>query len=1605
MLSSMVAHRVGWALLHSLWQLVVIWAASSLLLVVLRHRSAHARYVAACAALAAMFVAPIVTYSIGASVLIVETGANATGRESGAESSLAASPAIADVRAVAPNSFGPGVESVDLGPPSSQRTPDVATPLAPAQSFVDRCRRTMSPWTPWLALVWLSGVTLLSLWNLGGWFVARRLMFVGTTPAPTRLADRMSGLTDRIGVAVPVRLLVSSLTQVPVVIGWLRPIILLPLACVSGMSPRQFDAILAHELAHVRRWDYLVNLAQTVVETLLFFHPAVWWISRRIRAEREHCCDDVAVAVCGSRVEYAEALASLEQQRAAVGPAMAARDRRDNTALTRVRRVLGVAADDGVRRTRVLGGVLSVIVLIVLYAGYVAVAGQPESESDETTAAESAEVENDAENSSSDAEKLVEQMRGMSMQARHPRSDGRPDPIEARRCEIIARLRGLGTKAVPALAATLGDTDVQMRRNAALVLIELRGEWTGKQIVDTRAAVPALIKATADRDADVRAWAAHALAEMGPDAVKAVPSLIKLLKDPAEGPRNTSAIALGSIGPGASEAVPALTEALEDESTDVRLFATTALKRIRGEKLAPRPDCLHWVAKDSGEVLFSLDDIVRFDWNRQVFELTRERAMDFMAWQAPHVGGLRREFKVRDSEAVFYEGRAISPVSSIPYDGPTIIEPSTDLPPPLFEIRAGYPEALGETDRRYHPRLQAALAKAGKLAAIPTVEKLNPIAKTSSEWVGERDRMRIRAEIFPETFRIGAKARAHVFFAPQGKNPVRPERIEIHSTLTAKGGTFFCTTDHSVRDPVALSAAFRKGVVVLRWQPWGPVYGAEQSEAKPGPGEIRFQVVLRDAEGKAVGSYKPPAIKVTILPPSDEKGNAKLWSEPIAGLQGRLVVAKPRIGPSEQFSVELQLKDVSRKAISVTHGNPFDFEAQIRDSEDRSIKHTSMRIDVIYSTKTSVIQPQTVLAIPVSIKSIDGAKGSHLDTTTKIWTLPVGKYKLQATYKLPAGQLKLRAVDIEIGERFAIDQISLLIRNVPVATRYKDIEIFEPTPGVAGEWRIRPDVERFPLRYGPEVTMPFGELYYLPQKNVCYIQWDPAGASTLHYYGPIEGRPNELLAGSAVDGENKEDGDLRIGRGRSDDAGSTPASASNGTPEKEPAAERTRGTLSGVVTNAVTGKPLAGAYVAIDHSGDAGGSNLGRFREQGIYVTGETNTEGRFTLENVAFSDQHPFYVTCPGYVRHEQSVAVSKAKPETRLEVTLKPGATVEVTAIDGDKRPLKGETWIRLESKDGPIFVPPREDWPRTTMRTERVKDGRARFGELPAGEYSLDVIRSGPSDDERRAMMRGKTQEEMQAALSTIPREFIYHSGTESISLDMAEEKDLVIPPSGHESEITISIAKDPYAMSIQGATPNQAFVAFVLSRDPGRLLWIGRQFFHPEDHRLGRILRDDFVRVLLAPGQSCRLRNLPPGDYAAFVYSMGRYPNFKSPALFARAVKLEIRDGVTKTVNIPWADPEGPSFVSPRALMALDKTVRVESRSYSVAELCSLLTATTESRAKFQAAPSSKDRSVELDIGESSIWRLLERLHQHNGWDVAASEDTFTITAPTRTPESP
>lgn len=210
------------------------------------------------------------------------------------------------------------------------RRPAAVERLAPAPSSV--ARATAAPvavlWTrlpflsarvaaarPWLLAAWGVGVLLLSFRLSIQWISAQRLTQRRTRPAPREATRALAALATRLRITRPVRLLESAAVAVPTALGAFRPVVLFPFSALTGLSPDQLEALLAHELAHVRRHDYLVNFAQCVVETLFFYHPAVWWISHRIRIEREKCCDDLAVAATGDARAYARALVDLEQLR------------------------------------------------------------------------------------------------------------------------------------------------------------------------------------------------------------------------------------------------------------------------------------------------------------------------------------------------------------------------------------------------------------------------------------------------------------------------------------------------------------------------------------------------------------------------------------------------------------------------------------------------------------------------------------------------------------------------------------------------------------------------------------------------------------------------------------------------------------------------------------------------------------------------------------------------------------------------------------------------------------------------------------------------------------------------------------------------------------------------------------------------------------------------------------------------------------------------------------------------------------------------------------------------------------------------------------------
>ncbi len=150
----------------------------------------------------------------------------------------------------------------------------------------------------------------------------QRLRHASSTPAPVFWRQRAQQLAQRLGIRRAVALLASDLVDVPVVAGFLRPVIFVPAALLTGMPVEQLEYLLIHELAHIRRFDYAINLLQKAAEGLLFYHPAVWWVSHILRTERENCCDDAVVAMRGDAREYASILVSLEHHRSA--PALAA---------------------------------------------------------------------------------------------------------------------------------------------------------------------------------------------------------------------------------------------------------------------------------------------------------------------------------------------------------------------------------------------------------------------------------------------------------------------------------------------------------------------------------------------------------------------------------------------------------------------------------------------------------------------------------------------------------------------------------------------------------------------------------------------------------------------------------------------------------------------------------------------------------------------------------------------------------------------------------------------------------------------------------------------------------------------------------------------------------------------------------------------------------------------------------------------------------------------------------------------------------------------------------------------------------------------------------
>lgn len=257
---------VGWTLVHFLWQGALIGCATAVLLTVLRNGRPESRYLVACTGLFLCLAWP-----------------------------------AAELALRLQGSAGSGGDAMVL----------FATKLVASSPLDEGWGALLAGHLGWIVGTWAVCAVAMALRMVFG------LLWIGRAAAHERVDPawqaRIEGMASSFGIERAVRLRVIERLGSPVTAGWLRPVVLVPAALVSGMPAHLLEALLAHELAHVKRHDYLVNLGQNLVETLLFYHPAVWWISGRIRVEREQIADDHAARILGEPRRLALALSELEK--------------------------------------------------------------------------------------------------------------------------------------------------------------------------------------------------------------------------------------------------------------------------------------------------------------------------------------------------------------------------------------------------------------------------------------------------------------------------------------------------------------------------------------------------------------------------------------------------------------------------------------------------------------------------------------------------------------------------------------------------------------------------------------------------------------------------------------------------------------------------------------------------------------------------------------------------------------------------------------------------------------------------------------------------------------------------------------------------------------------------------------------------------------------------------------------------------------------------------------------------------------------------------------------------------------------------------------------
>ena len=340
-LSPTLVDALGWTLLHALWQGAAFALLLGLLLIALRSYSARARYIVSVGVLGAFLL------TAGVSFLQLYSSPSVGGAAGAMYTVPAPQPTSTEVTSEVPTTYPAGDKTIE----------QTATTVPFRERAVDYFDRHL----PLIVTIWLLGVLVLQLRLLGRLAFTQRLRHYGSRSFPAEWAEKLCELEDRLRIRRTVQYLQSDRVTSPLTLGWLRPAVLFPTDLLDQLSRADAVAILAHELAHVRRHDFAVNLLQTFLTLFFFYHPAVWWMNQRIAEEREHCCDDLALAATQGRgIDYARTLVRLREVALLPQPALAMKAGGAGGLLLRVRR----AVNGRIREASFGEGVVTTLILI-----------------------------------------------------------------------------------------------------------------------------------------------------------------------------------------------------------------------------------------------------------------------------------------------------------------------------------------------------------------------------------------------------------------------------------------------------------------------------------------------------------------------------------------------------------------------------------------------------------------------------------------------------------------------------------------------------------------------------------------------------------------------------------------------------------------------------------------------------------------------------------------------------------------------------------------------------------------------------------------------------------------------------------------------------------------------------------------------------------------------------------------------------------------------------------------------------------------------------------------------------------------------------------------